>query len=110
MYHFTDGNADTASMRRLLTAIKECGLKNDALMDTFYDRILAQYHSRREYAIFVFHDRYDVPIKAADKERLWESEEVFEYLICTVCPLIGEYEPGVPECGFLYPVFHRQKR
>ena len=105
LYHFTDENADTASMRRLLTAIKECGLKNDALMDTFYDRILAQYHSRREYAIFVFHDRYDVPIKAADKERLWESEEVFEYLICTVCPLIGEYEPGVPECGFLYPVF-----
>ena len=105
LYHFTDGNADTASMRRLLTAIKECGLKNDALMDTFYDRILAQYHSRREYAIFVFHDRYDVPIKAADKERLWESEEVFEYLICTVCPLIGEYEPGVPECGFLYPAF-----
>lgn len=43
--------------------------------------------------------------KAADKERLWESEEVFEYLICVICPLVEEYEPGEPECGFLFPSF-----
>ena len=60
---------------------------------------------RGEYAILVFHDRYDIPAKAADKERLWESEEMFEYLICAVCPLVGEYEPGAPECGFLFPAF-----
>ena len=53
----------------------------------------------------MFHDRYDVPVKAADKERLWESEEVYEYLICAICPLIGEYEPGEPECGFLFPAY-----
>lgn len=105
LYRFAGSNADTAGMRRLLTAIKECGLKNDALMDTFYDLVMERYHSSREYAVFVFHDRYDVPVKASDKERLWESEEVFEYVICAVCPLIGEYEPGMPECGFLYPAF-----
>ena len=43
--------------------------------------------------------------KAADKERLGESEEMFEYLICAVCPLLGSYEPGKPECGFLFPAF-----
>lgn len=105
LYPFSGSNADTAGMRRLLTAIKECGLKNDALMDTFYDLVMERYHSGRAYAVFVFHDRYDVPVKASDKERLWESEEVFEYVICAVCPLIGEYEPGMPECGFLYPAF-----
>lgn len=104
-YSFFGDSAQTANMRRLLTAMKECGLKNDALMDTFYDIMMEQYQSTGEYAVFVFHDRYDVPVKAADKERLWESEEVFEYLICAVCPLIGEYEPDMPECGFLYPVF-----
>ena len=31
---------------RLLSAVKECGLKNDALMDTFYDRIMENYQPR----------------------------------------------------------------
>ena len=44
-------------------------------------------------------------MKAADKERMGESEEVYEYLICAICPLTGDYEPGRPECGFLFPSF-----
>ena len=46
-----------------------------------------------------------MPVKAADKERLGESEEVFEYMIVCICPLLGEYEPGKPEWGFLFPAF-----
>lgn len=66
---------------------------------------MERYHADSEYAILVFHDRYDIPAKASDKERLGESEEMFEYLICVICPLSGEYEPGEPECGFLFPAF-----
>ena len=33
------------------------------------------------------------------------SEEVYEYLICAISPLTGEYEPGELEFGFLYPAF-----
>ena len=33
------------------------------------------------------------------------SEEVYTYLLCVISPLTGEYEPGVPEFGFLYPAF-----
>ena len=69
-------------------------------MDTFYDVIMEHYRAEREYAILVFHDRYDIPAKGSDKERQWESEEVFEYMICAVCPLSGEYEPDKPVCGF----------
>ena len=104
-YAFPADRKDPGSLWQLLMAIKDCGLKNDALMDTFYDLIMEQYEGDSEYAVFVFHDRYDVPVKAADKERLGESEEVFEYLICTLCPLKGEYEPGPPVCGFLFPAF-----
>ena len=32
-------------------------------------------------------------------------EEVFEFLICTFCPVTGDYEPGKPEYGFLFPAF-----
>ena len=90
---------------RLLSAIKECGLKNDALMDTFYDRIMENYQSREPYGILVFHDRYDVPVKTLDKERQWETEEVYEYLICALCPLADEYESDKPLWGFLFPAF-----
>ena len=92
-------------MWQLLMALKECGLKNDALLDTFYDVVMERYQSTSEYAVMIFHDRYDIPAKASDKERLWESDEIFEYLICVICPLTGEYEPGDPECGFLFPAF-----
>lgn len=103
-YEFSD-SAAARGMRQLLTGMKECGLKNDALMYNFYEIVAEHYKTDAEYAIFVFHDRYDVPVKAADKERMGESEEVYEYLICAISPLVGEYEPGTPECGFLFPAF-----
>lgn len=104
-YAFSAADSHTRDMWQLLTGIKECGLKNDALMYTFYELVAEQYKPGKDYAIYVFHDRYDVPVKASDKERLGESEEVYEYLICAICPLIGDYEPGKPECGFLFPSF-----
>lgn len=104
-YEYPQSMRKPGSMWQLLMAMKECGLKNDALMYTFYDIIMEQYQAAAEYSILVFHDRYDIPAKASDKERLWESEEVFEYIICAICPMVGEYEPGKPECGFLFPAF-----
>lgn len=98
-------NKGNSNLRKLFQEMKSCGLKNDALMETFYEIIAEHCSYNQEYSIFVFHDRYDVPIKATDKERLGESEEMFEYLICTIGPLIGNYEPGLPEFGFLYPMF-----
>ena len=104
-YEFTQSMRRPGSMWQLLMAMNECGLKNDALMDTFYDVVMEHYRADREYAILVFHDRYDIPAKGSDRERQWESEKVFEYMICAICPLAGEYEPGKPVCGFLFPAF-----
>lgn len=104
-YKFPGGSAYSKEMRKLLLAIRSCGLKNDAMMETFYELAAERLSIRHPYAILVFHDRYDIPAKGADKERQWESEEMFEYLICAICPLKGEYEPGLPEMGFLYPAF-----
>ncbi len=47
----------------------------------------------------------DIPAKGKDHVRQGESEEMFEYLICAICPVSGDYEPGEPECGFLFPAF-----
>lgn len=104
-YKFPTEAMKSGSIWQLLMGMKSCGLKNDALMETFYDLIAMTYQSVSDYAVLVFHDRYDIPAKAADRERLWESEEVFEYIICAICPLMGDYEAGKPSCGFLFPAY-----
>lgn len=74
-------------------------------MDVFYELIADTYKSKKDYAVYLFHDRYDIPAKASDHKRLGESEQMFEYIICAICPVFGDYEPGMPECGFLFPAF-----
>ncbi|MCD7814546.1 MAG: DUF4317 domain-containing protein [Lachnospiraceae bacterium] len=93
------------SLWQLLDGIRESGLKNDAFLDILYELIGEACHPGRPFAFLVFHGRYDVPQKGTDQEWLEGSEEVYEYLICTLCPLSGDYEAGPPEYGFLYPAF-----
>ena len=92
-------------MRQLLLGLKSCALKNDALLDTFYDLVAEKCHFTYDYAVIFFHGTYDIPVKGTDKESLWDSEEVYEYLICAICPVTGDYEAGVPEFGFIFPAF-----
>ena len=104
-YRFPQSAYKAGSMRQLLTGIKSSALKNDALLDVFYEIMGEQYCSDHDYAVFFFHSTYDIPMKTSDREELWDSEEVYEYLICAVCPVNGDYEPGKPECGFIFPAF-----
>ena len=104
-YVFSEADRRSGSIWQLLMALNECGLKNDAMLDTFYEEFGQRYRTDKSYAIYFFHGSYDVPLKASDKESLWESEEVYRFLVCAVCPLSGDYEAGEPECRFLFPAF-----
>ena len=104
-YTFPETVKGKDSMWQLLQAMLQCGLKNDALMEIFYEQIADGYPVDYKFAVFVFHGVYDVPLKGKDKENLWESEEVYDFVISTVSPMEGEYEPAEPVFGFLYPAF-----
>lgn len=93
------------SMFQLIQGLQQCGLKNDALLDVFYEQMADGYVVDHEFAIYVFHGVYDIPLKGKDKESQWESEEVYDFIVCTVSPLKAEYEPDAPVFGFLYPAF-----
>ena len=105
LYDFPGNNPESMSICRLLQALNDCGLKNDALLETLYELIGEKHPSGLPYAISLFHGVYDIPRKASDKERLWESEEVYHFLILCLSPMAAEYTPGKPEWGFLYPAF-----
>ncbi len=72
-YEFVAKAQKPGSMWRLLMAMKECGLKNDALMDTFYDVVIERYHEDSKYAILVFHDRYEIPANMSRENRNVDS-------------------------------------
>ncbi|MDO4621558.1 MAG: DUF4317 family protein [Eubacteriales bacterium] len=104
-YRFEEGDRKPGGIWQLLMALKSCELKNDALLYNLYEYIGERYPSDKPYAIYVFYGSYDVPVKGINQEEMWESEEVYQFLIGAICPLTGEYEAGPPEKGFLFPAF-----
>ena len=104
-YEIPDKAKGINSMYMLLNALNDCHLKNDALMDVFYEQVADGYPVDYNFAVFLFTGTYDVPTKGNDKNQLGESEEVYDFLICTVSPLTEEGEPDKPDFGFLYPAF-----
>lgn len=93
------------SMYLLLNTVLDCGLKNDALMDILYEQIADGYPVDHAFAITVYHGIYDIPLKGKDHASQWDSEEVYDFIIGAISPLCGDYEPGDPCFGFLYPAF-----
>ena len=110
--------------QQFLMGLKKSALKDQGLVDTFYDMIIEKYDSLGNYLILLFHDVYDVMTKTSDNNKLDESEEVYEYIICAICPMVlskpglgynkdknristlnREWFVGMPETGFVFPAF-----
>ena len=104
-YEFPVGEKRKSGMWSLLSALKQNNLRDDALLSIFYEVVGETYKTDKEYSIFVFSGSYDVPVKGTDGAWMEGSEEVYDFLICAISPLEGEYEPGTPEFCFLFPAF-----
>ncbi|MCR4839745.1 MAG: DUF4317 domain-containing protein [Eubacterium sp.] len=104
-YSFPEGEALRNSFRPVLFELNRKRLQDDGLLSVVYEVMGENYRTDREYGIFIFSGSYDVPVKASDNEWLEGSEEVYDFLVCAVSPLVGEYEMGEPEFGFLFPAF-----
>ena len=72
------------SMQSFLLGIRDSKLKNEALLDRLYEKIIEKYDYTGNYLILLFHDAYDVVIKTSDNNKLDESEEVYDYVLCAV--------------------------
>lgn len=111
--------------QHFLMELKKSSLKDESLLDSFYDMIIEKYDSLGNYLILLYHDVYDVPVKTSDNMKLDESEEVYEYIIGCICPMIlskpglgynketnligtlnREWVVGMPETGFIFPAFN----
>ena len=121
-------NDDLINERQIsLMQLKNSQLKDDALLDDFYESIINNYDYTGNFLILVFHYAYDVITKTTDNAKIDESEEVYEYMLCAICP-VSLSDPGLryfeeenkikarirdwvveaPTNGFVFPAFiHR---
>ncbi len=114
----------SSGQQQSLLKFKKSALKDSAMLDNFYNQIINNYKTFGNYLILIFHDVYDVMTKTSDGQKLDESEEIYEYILCAICPvtlsnpglgyrhdeniistLKRDWVVGMPETGFLYPAF-----
>ncbi|MEG0542353.1 MAG: DUF4317 family protein, partial [Angelakisella sp.] len=73
---------------RLLMALKKSSLKDEAAVQTLFQRIIETLALDGNYLVLLAHDTYDVPYRSKDGERQDDaSSEVFSYILCSICPI-----------------------
>lgn len=115
---------EVGGRQQILMALRETKLEDENLLDTYYDLVIDTYDHAGNYLIVLFHDSYDVMTRTSDNDDLDESEEVYSYLICAICPValskpglgyleteqrigprIRDWVVGAPDTAFLFPAF-----
>lgn len=123
---FPLSSEESGGTQKFLLRLRDSKLKDDALLEEFYDKIIGSYEYVGNYLILLIHDAYDVPGKTLDGLTMEDaSDTVFEYILCCICP-VNLSKPGLsydaqanefhnrvrdwivemPEAGFLFPAFN----
>ncbi len=104
-YSYGNFNSRQNEIQKMLFEMLNTDLKNDALMEIFYEIAADCYCIHDAYGVFVYHGIYDIPNKNRNSEWLGDSDEIYNFMIVAFCPVNDDYEPQIPECGFMYPAF-----
>ena len=116
---------EVGGRQHILMALRASKLEDENLLDTFYDLVIDTYDHAGNYLIVLFHDAYDVMSRTSDNNNLDESEEVYEYLVCAICPVdlskpglgfleeehrigprVRDWVVGAVDTAFLFPAFN----
>lgn len=109
-----------------LVKLRNSKLQDDALTEEFFQRIIDNYYYGENYYIILIHVAYDIPGKSTDGSEMFDaSDEVFEYLLCSICPVhlskeglcynpetnqvenrVRDWLVEPPMKGFLFPAFN----
>ena len=115
---------ESGGMQQFFMGLRESELKNDELLDRFYDRVIENFDRQGNYLILLYYDVYDVPLKTTDGMKLDDSEEMFPYFLAAICPVelskpglgyieddnrigarIRDWIVELPIVGFMFPSF-----
>ena len=108
-----------------LLQLRNSQLRDDALIEEFYQKVIENYIDPENYYIILIHGAYDIPARASDNLEMDDaSDYVYEFLLCSICPvklskpglhynadantienLIQDWIVEAPDIGFLFPAF-----
>lgn len=112
--------------QEFLLRLRDSHLEDDALIDEFYEKIIANYIYGENYFIILVHAVYDIPGMTKDGIEMEDaSDNIYDYILCSICPIklseaalgynektndiedrirdwIVDKQPGK---GFLFPAF-----
>lgn len=111
--------------QNFLLKLRDSQLKDDALIEEFYDRVIASYDYGENYYIILIHCAYDIPAKSSDGLEMYDASDfVYEFVQCTICPVklskaglcynseanmiqnrSRDWIVEAPDTGFLFPSF-----
>ncbi len=112
--------------QEFLLQLRASKLQDDILLEEFYQKIIENYNYGENYYIILIHVAYDIPGKSTDGNEMFDaSDEVYEYLLCSICPVqlskeglcynpetnhmenrIRDWLVEAPVKGFLFPAFN----
>ncbi|MBR5970575.1 MAG: DUF4317 domain-containing protein [Lachnospiraceae bacterium] len=111
--------------QHFLMRLRESKLEDEALLDSFYDRVIEAFEYPENYYIILVHAVYDVPGITSDRIRMEDaSDNVYDHILCAICPValsraglsynekknliedrFRDWVVDMPVKGFLFPSF-----
>ncbi|WP_148408960.1 DUF4317 domain-containing protein [Murimonas intestini] len=109
-----------------LLKLRDTELKDDDLIEEFYQKVMETYLYPENYYIILVHGAYDVPGRASDNLDMDDaSDYVYNFVLCSICPVklskpglcynidtnqienrIQDWIVETPDVGFLFPAFN----
>lgn len=118
--------ASQSSVPDLLERIVVSDLLDETAVHGLYQRLIDRYEIENGFLILLFHGVYDVMSRTSDGNEIDESEEVYDFLLCAICPVNWDkpglkYDPSGRICakqlqkvvdkaetGFIWPAFEER--
>lgn len=112
--------------QHFLMELLKSELKDESLIEKFYDKIISTYDYADNYYIILIHNAYDIPKITSDGMGMEDaSEYIYNFLMCSICP-IKPSKPGLcynaatnniensirdmmveaPMLGFVFPAYN----
>ena len=123
---FSEKSRNEGGQQEFLLHLRDSKLRDDALLEQFYDHIIEYYEYVGNYLILLIHDAYDIPGRTRDGIEMEDaSDEVYEYILACICPVdlsqtglsynakentfqnrLRDWVVGMPDTAFLFPAFN----
>ncbi|MDD6381382.1 MAG: DUF4317 domain-containing protein [Lachnospiraceae bacterium] len=84
---FPNDEIMTGDKYSLLQQLRTTELKDESVLDAFFDNVIENYLITGNFLILLYSDSYDIPMKTTDNQDLGDSEYIYDYILGAICPV-----------------------